>query len=95
MQSNKTILSSLLSEALPLVEEWLRQVVSDEVSRTLENERKKARPERYLSRSEVCELLNISKPTLWAKTKQGEIKAVHVGRRVMFAESEVKRFMGR
>ena len=89
------IINSLLSEALPFIEEWLRGVVSDEVRKTLDDERKKARPERYLSRSEVCELLNISKPTLWAKTKQGEIKAVHVGRRVMFAESEVKRFMGR
>lgn len=93
MQNNKTILNSLLSEALPVVEEWLRGVVSDEVRKAVEKERAKAKPERYLSRNEVCELLNISKPTLWAKAKQGEIKAVHVGRRVMFAESEVKRFM--
>lgn len=95
MQNNKTILNNLLSDALPFIEEWLRQVVSDEVSRTLENERKKARPERYLSRSEVCNLLGISAPTLWKKTKAGEIKATTIGRRVTYAESEVKRFMGR
>lgn len=95
MQNNKTILNNLLSDALPFIEEWLRQVVSDEVSRTLENERKKARPERYLSRSEVCNLLGISAPTLWKKTKDGEIKATTIGRRVTYAESEVKRFMGR
>ena len=93
MQSNKTILSSLLSEALPFVEEWLREVVSDEVRKTLDDERKKARPERYLSRDEVCNLLGISKPTLWKKTRDGEIKATTIGRRVTYSESEVKRFM--
>ena len=93
MQSNKTILSSLLSEALPFVEEWLRGVVSDEVRKAVEQERAKAKPERYLSRSEVCNLLGISKPTLWKKTKEGEIKATTIGRRVTYSESEVKRFM--
>ena len=93
MANNKTILNSLLSEALPLVEEWLREVVSDEVRKTLDDERKKARPERYLSRDEVCQLIGISKPTLWKKTRDGEIKATTIGRRVTYSESEVKRFM--
>lgn len=93
MQNANNILNNLFSEALPFIEEWLRGVVSDEVSRTLENERKKARPERYLSRDEVCQLIGISKPTLWKKTRDGEIKATTIGRRVTYAESEVKRFM--
>lgn len=93
MQNDKTILCSLLSDALPFVEEWLRGVISDEVRKAVEQERAKAKPERYLSRSEVCNLLGISKPTLWKKTRDGEIKATTIGRRVTYAESEVKRFM--
>ena len=95
MANNKTILNNLLSDALPFIEEWLRGVVSDEVRKAVEQERKKERPERYLSRDEVCQLIGISKPTLWKKTRDGEIKATTIGRRVTYAESEVKRFMGR
>lgn len=91
--NTNTMLSSLLAEALPIVEEWLRKVVADEVRKTIQEEREKAKPERYLSRDEVCQLCGISKVTLWQKTKNGEIKATNVGRRVTYAESEVKRFM--
>ena len=93
MRNTNTILNNLLAEALPVAESWLRGVIRDEVRRTIEEERQKARPERYLSRDEVCQLIGISKPTLWKKTKDGEIKATTVGRRVTYAESEVKRFM--
>ena len=67
MKNTNTILNSLLAEALPVAENWLRQVIRDEVRRTIEEERQKARPERYLSRDEVCQLIGISKPTLWKK----------------------------
>lgn len=93
MKNANTILNNLLAEALPVTENWLRQVIRDEVRRTIEEERQKARPERYLSRDEVCKLIGISKPTLWRKTKDGEIKATTIGRKVTYAESEVKRFM--
>ena len=93
MRNTNTILNNLIAEVLPVAESWLRGVIRDEVRRTIEEERQKARPERYLSRDEVCQLIGISKPTLWKKTKDGEIKATTVGRRVTYAESEVKRFM--
>ena len=78
---------------LPVFENWLRNTVRDEMEKTLEAEREKARPERNLTRDEVCNLLHISKPTLWKKTKQGEINAITIGRRVLYAESEVKRYL--
>lgn len=86
-------ISSLVGEILPVFENWLRNTVRDEMERTLEAEREKARPERNLTRDEVCNLLHISKPTLWKKTKQGEINAITIGRRVLYAESEVKRYL--
>ena len=93
MRNTNNILNNLLAEALPVAENWLRGVIRDEVRRTIEEERQKARPARYLSRDEVCTLLGISKPTLWRKTKDGEITATKIGRKVTYAESEVKRFM--
>ncbi len=93
MLNANNILNSLFSEALPFVETWLRGVVSDEVRKTLNEEQQKAKPERNLTRDEVCELLHISKPTLWKKTKQGEISAITIGRRVLYSESEVKRYL--
>ena len=93
MENTNNILNSLLAEALPVVESWLRGVVADEVRRTIEDERKKEKPERYLSREEVCELLGISKVTFWDRTKAGKIKATRIGRRVVYLESEIKRFM--
>ena len=72
---------------------FLRLCVSDEVRKTLDEERQKVKPERNLTRDEVCNLLHISKVTLWKKTKQGEISAITIGRRVLYAESEIKRYL--
>ncbi len=86
-------IKNVMGAMLPVFENWLRNTVRDEMERTLEAEREKARPERNLTRDEVCNLLHISKPTLWKKTKQGEINAITIGRRVLYAESEVKRYL--
>ncbi|MBO5631935.1 MAG: helix-turn-helix domain-containing protein [Aeriscardovia sp.] len=86
-------IKNVMGAMLPVFENWLRNTVRDEMEKTLEAEREKARPERNLTRDEVCNLLHISKPTLWKKTKQGEINAITIGRRVLYAESEVKRYL--
>lgn len=87
-------ITRMVGKFLPTIETWLRAIVKDEMQKTLEADRIKAKPQRNYSREEVCQLLHISKPTLWAKTKSGEIEATHVGRRVLYSESEVKRLTG-
>ena len=83
----------MVAEVLPVFENWLRVTVRDEMLKTLAADRAQAKPENMLTREEVCELLHISKPTLWLKTKNGEIECVRVGRRVLYSESSIKKYM--
>lgn len=78
---------------MPFVESFLRGIVREEVEHSLQADREKAKPEKMYNRDEVCELAHISKVTLWQKEKAGKIRAQRIGRRVLFAESELKRFM--
>lgn len=87
------ILNNVVGEILPVIERWLRATVREEMQNSLELDRQKLKPERNYSREEVCALLHISKPTLWKKTKEGEIESIHVGRRVLYPESAVKRLL--
>lgn len=83
----------MVTEVLPIFETWIRAAVRDEMLKTLAEDRAQAKPENMLTREEVCDLLHISKPTLWLKTKQGDIECVRVGRRVLYAESTIKKYM--
>ena len=86
-------ISVLFADIMPAVENWLRAAVREEVANALDADREKAKPEKMYSREEVCAMLHISKPTLWAKTKSGEIPATHAGRRVLYSQSAIKNYM--
>ena len=87
-------IKDLLWELCPVFERWLRTTLQEEVIKAIETERQKAKPAKNYTRDEVCRIAHISKPTLWKKTKDGEIDAIKVGRRVLYSESEVKRLIG-
>ena len=44
----------------------------------------------YLGRSEVCELLKISLPTLNDWTKLGRLKSYKIGNRVLYRQDEIE-----
>lgn len=88
-----TIINGLLDEALPKVEEWLRGIVSNEVAKVLQQQEQEKKPEKTYTRDEVCEIAHISRPTLWKKTKSGEIRATKIGRRVVYLETELRKLL--
>lgn len=73
------------------LESWLRQIIRTEVDSAIQANKQKEQPEKHFSRDEVCKMLDITLPTLWKLTKEGKIKAIHIGRRVVYSETEVKR----
>jgi excisionase family DNA binding protein len=87
-------ISKIISDFLPCVEAWLREAMSQEIAKALEADRAKQKPEKMYTRDEVCAMLGISKPTLWARTKSGDLKCTKVGRRVLYTESELKKVVG-
>ncbi len=87
-------LQKVMGTMLPMFENWLRMTVRDEMLKSLEADRNKAKPEKTYSREEVCALAHISKVTLWTKQKNGEINPTRIGRRVVYSETEVKRLLG-
>jgi len=47
------------------------------------------KPEEILTREQTCALLDITKSTLWKRTRAGKIKSYGQGRRIYFKKSEV------
>lgn len=46
-------------------------------------------PDEILTREQTCQLLDITKSTLWKRTRAGKLKSYGQGRRVYFKKSEV------
>lgn len=88
-------MEELVKRMLPIVEGWLREIIHDEVMRVMEEERTRKKPQHLYTRYEVCRMAHISLPTLWKRVRDGMIVPVKIGRRVLFTEDEVKRFLSR
>ncbi len=86
-------ITTLVAGILPIIETWLRQTIRDEMEKTLEADRAKAKPARTYTRQELAKLANLSLPTLWQRVREGKLHPIKNGRRVVFTEQEVKRFL--
>lgn len=93
--NSRITLSEALELILPPIKEWIKEVIRDEVLAALEEDRERKKPDKMYNRDEVCELLHISKPTLWKKTANGDIKATRIGRRVLYSEDEIQKYLER
>lgn len=83
----------MMWQLLPLIEKWLRATMRDEVAKALAADRMAQKPKRTYTRDEVAKMARISLPTLWQRVKDGKITPIKNGRRVVFQEDEVKRFL--
>ena len=76
----------------PVTFEQLQNMVSDAVKQGIEQVKPntpQSEPNELLTRKQVCELLNITAPTLHVWTKEGRVTAYHINTRVRFKRSEV------
>jgi DNA-binding transcriptional regulator YiaG len=66
-----------------------KKLIKD-VYTSLEDEVKAAKEEKYLSRNEVAEMLNVTLPTLWRWEKMEYLVPVRMGGKLLYKLSEVK-----
>ena len=79
---DKTINQKNSGQFLFVGESQLREIVNEEVEKALTTVKNK--PRRTYTRGEVKDMLHVSLATLDNMVKRGDIKAIHVGRRVLF-----------
>lgn len=79
--------SILLAQMNP---ETLRDLIRESIRAELETLTPPQEETRYLTRSQVCELLHISLPTLGEYQKHGLIIGRRFGRRVLYDQTEIK-----
>ena len=65
----------------------------DDVRSSLEQKIRDEHEEKFLSPDDVCEMLNVSKPTLWRWEKLEYLLPLRVGGKVRYKLSEVKQIL--
>lgn len=65
----------------------------EDVRLSIEKQIRDEQEEKYLSSDKVCEMLNVSKPTLWRWEKLEYLLPLRVGGKVRYKLSEVKQIL--
>lgn len=58
-----------------------------------EKQSRQEKEEKFLTREEVCGLLNVTKPTLWRWQKKKYLTPVKVGNRPLYRQSDIEKLM--
>ena len=69
----------------------VREIIAQEIRIALVEA--KNEPEKMYSREEACKFLHISEPTIWKWERDGKIKGIRAGRRVLFSTQELQRLI--
>lgn len=81
----------LLSIPIEELKEIIGQVVEEKLREFSSNLTNKQPPEKeFLTRQEVCQMLQVNSVTLWRYAREGRLKQHRVGRKVFFLAEEVK-----
>ena len=81
----------LISMSIDELKEIIGEVVEEKLREFSSNLSRKTPPEKeFLTRQEVCQMLQVNSVTLWRYTREGCLKQHRVGRRVFFLAEEVR-----
>ena len=70
--------------------EMISLQVKTEIQLLLANQEKQEAPNEYLTPEETCNLLSITKPTLWRYVKRGTVKKYTFENKVYYRRSEIE-----
>ena len=71
------------------LKEYIKEALKEELEDFKKNLNHKEEKNVLLSRSETCDLLKISFPTLWDWTKNGKLISYRIGNRVYYKKDEI------
>lgn len=81
----------LISLPIGELKEIIGQVVQEKLQEFSSNLTHKKPPEKeFLTRQEVCQMLQVNSVTLWRYAREGRLKQHRVGRKVFFLADEVR-----
>ncbi|MCH4147098.1 MAG: helix-turn-helix domain-containing protein [Prevotella sp.] len=78
-------------EITEMLRNLLQPIIKDAVSEAMAANAPQVVDENRYTRKQVCDRWNITLPTLSSYVKDGKITPIKIGRRVLFAESEIQR----
>lgn len=81
----------LISIPIEELKEIIGEVVQDKLNEFSSSLTPKTPPQNeFLTRQEVCKMLQVNSVTLWRYAREGRLKQHRVGRKVFFLAEEVK-----
>lgn len=86
----------IMSLFIPLysaIKDDLQQMIRDELWQAMNRFDAVKKPERMYTRAEACAILHITTTTLWSLTKNGYIKSIKSGKRVLYSETDMNKYL--
>jgi predicted DNA-binding transcriptional regulator AlpA len=80
-------MEQIVFSPVPLQEllDRIEQIVEDRLNRKEQQQN----ADKLLTAAEVCQMLDITRPTLWSWTKQGKLKQRRLGNRIYYRQGDI------
>lgn len=89
LNENPNINITIKAEELMQFAEYIITKTRQEITSTI----KEDITERYLTRAEVCEALNVTLMTLYNWNKSGYLQAIKIGKTVKYKETDINKLL--
>jgi predicted DNA-binding transcriptional regulator AlpA len=80
-------MEQIVFSPVPLQEllDRIEKIVEDRLNRKEQQQN----ADKLLTAAEVCQMLDITRPTLWSWTKQGKLKQRRLGNRIYYRQGDI------